>query len=241
MQNRQLVLDTETTGFKPDDGHRIVEIGIVELIDRVPTGKIFHKYINPERDIPEEVVKIHGITNEKVKDCPTFKEIADEFLSFVKGAELLIHNAEFDVRFLNHEIGKINKGNLWSFAKKSSCTLKLSKSLNSKAKLKHSLDALCERYDVDNSGREFHGALLDAQLLSEVYLKMTEGLTDLDLEIQVDQVNWVRPEIKRYNNDGLVVKKFNEEKIHEEYLEFLKEKSKTEAVWIAVSNKLKLA
>lgn len=196
---RQIVLDTETTGKKTQDKHKIVEFGAVEIIDRKITGKTLHFYINPERDIPEEVIKIHGITNEKVKDAPIFKDVADQIIEFVKGAEILAHNADFDTKFLNHELEIAGRGKLWSYTQKVTDTLFLSRSLNPKDR-KHSLDALCQKYEVDNSNREFHGALLDSQLLSEVYLKMTEGKTNLNIKNIIEQTDWVRPEIVRIND-----------------------------------------
>lgn len=175
---RQIILDTETTGLNPEQGHRIIEIGCVELINRKLTGKHYHQYINPERAIDEGALAVHGISNEFLADKPIFSQIAAEFMAFVDGAELVIHNAPFDVSFLNHEL------NLLKPAKKpiqTNCrivdSLVLARQLH--VGQRNSLDALCKRYFIDNSQRELHGALLDAHLLAQVYLAMTGGQATL--------------------------------------------------------------
>ncbi len=168
---REIVLDTETTGVDPLTGHRIVEIGCLELLNHVPTSRTFHRYINPERDIPDEVVAIHGISNDKVVDCPTFAGIVGEFLDFVEDARLVIHNADFDMRFLNMEVSRC--GHPVFHESRALCTLKLTRQKYPGAPA--SLDALCQRFKVDNSGRTLHGALLDAQLLAEVYMELLGG------------------------------------------------------------------
>lgn len=209
---RQIVLDTETTGLKVQDKHKIVEFGAVELIDRKITGRKLHFYINPERDIPEEVISVHGITNEKVANSPKFNEVAKEIVDFIKGAEILAHNADFDLNFLNNELKLADMGSVWDYVHKVTDTLFLSKSLNSEFK-KHSLDELCKRYEVDNTNREFHGALLDSELLAEVYLKMTEGKTDLDIKPLIEQTNWVRPEIVKFSLEIPSLELTTEEKL----------------------------
>lgn len=230
---RQVILDTETTGLKPEDGHRIVEIGCVELIDKVPTGRTYQVYINPERIMDDENISIHGITNEKAATCPKFKDVVDEFISFIKDAEILAHNSDFDKKFLDAELLRANKGELWSHTKKVTDTMKLAKGVYPKQK--NGLDALCTRLGVDNSERTFHGALLDAQLLAEVYIKMNEIHTDLDTEVDVEQKNWVRPEIKRYDPSKLhlvsVDNSQEEEENHKKYLTNLAETNKIEPVW----------
>jgi DNA polymerase-3 subunit epsilon len=177
---RQIVLDTETTGLEPDDGHRIIEIGCVELINRRLTKNNFHIYLNPERDIDEGAIEVHGITNEFLADKPGFADIADDFLEYIKGAELIIHNAPFDVGFINAEYRRFIKN--WKGLNKH-CqvldTLQLARQMHPGQK--NSLDALCKRYEVDNSHRELHGALLDAEILADVYLLMTGGQTRLIL------------------------------------------------------------
>ncbi|MBI1363883.1 MAG: DNA polymerase III subunit epsilon [Proteobacteria bacterium] len=167
---RELVLDTETTGLDPKEGHRIVEIGAVEVINRVPTGRTFHHYINPERDIDAESTRIHGITNEKVRGMPTFAQIADDFLAFADGAGLVIHNAPFDMGFLNYELDRIGKPPLENEVVD---TIPMARKRFPGAQV--NLDALCRRFEVDLSARIYHGALLDAQLLAEVYLELTGG------------------------------------------------------------------
>ncbi|WP_106478072.1 DNA polymerase III subunit epsilon [Phytohalomonas tamaricis] len=180
---RQIVLDTETTGIDPNEGHRLVEIGGVEVINRRLTGRHYHQYINPERNIDAEVVEIHGITNERVANEPVFAQIADEFWEFIKGAELVIHNAAFDVGFLDHEFNRLNqmRGEPRLGPVASACkildTLKLARDMHPGQR--NNLDALCKRYDIDNGHRELHGALLDSEILADVYLAMTGGQTAL--------------------------------------------------------------
>lgn len=168
---REIVFDTETTGFDYAKGDRLVEIGAVELINHIPTGVIYHQYINPERDVPEEVVKVHGLTYDYLKDFPTFEKIAQEWLDFVGDATLVAHNASFDINFVNYELKQIGLPEYdWSRVVD---TLEIARALFPGARC--SLDALCKRFEVDNSSRTYHGALLDAQLLSEVYLELLGG------------------------------------------------------------------
>ncbi len=178
MAARQIVLDTETTGLAVAQGNRIIEIGCVEVIGRKITGRHFHQYINPERDSEEGALAVHGITTEFLADKPLFHQIAEAFLKFVDGAELIIHNAGFDVGFLNHELSRVYGSD---FSLESRCritdTLVLAKELHPGQSNK--LDALCKRYSVDNSHRELHGALLDAEILADVYLAMTGGQVSL--------------------------------------------------------------
>ncbi len=177
---RQIVLDTETTGLEPSQGHRIIEIGCVELMNRRLTGNNLHIYINPEREIDAGALEVHGITNEFLADKPVFAEIAKTFLDFVEGAELIIHNAPFDIGFLDHELQDLNRG-FNSMA--SYCTIldTLAMARKKHPGQKNSLDALCKRYFVDNSQRELHGALLDAEILADVYLIMTGGQSSFSL------------------------------------------------------------
>ncbi|MCX4189569.1 DNA polymerase III subunit epsilon [Methylophaga sp. OBS3] len=177
---RQVVLDTETTGLSTADDHRIIEIGCVEIINRRLTGRNFHQYINPERDIDAGAMEVHGITPEFLADKPFFADVAEEFLEFVKGAELVIHNAPFDVGFLNHELAKLADQDATIDALCSVLdTLKMARDRHPGQK--NNLDALCKRYDVDNTNRELHGALLDAEILADVYLAMTGGQVSLSL------------------------------------------------------------
>jgi DNA polymerase-3 subunit epsilon len=175
---RQVVLDTETTGLEVGKGHRIIEIGCVELAERRPTGRTFHRYLNPERVIDDGALAVHGIGNEFLADKPRFAEIAAEFLEFIAGAELIIHNAEFDVGFLDAELA-LADAMLGRVAQHASVLDTLALAREKYPGQKNNLDALCKRLEVDNRGRDLHGALLDAQLLTEVYLAMTGGQGDL--------------------------------------------------------------
>lgn len=174
MQKRQIVLDTETTGLSTAEGHRIIEIGCVELVNRRLTGRDFHRFINPERDIDEGAERVHGISRADLEDKPRFAEIAAEFLDFIAGSELVIHNAEFDVGFLDYELGLMRheRPRVREHAAVLD-TLGLARELHPGQR--NSLDALCKRYEVDASGRDVHGALIDAELLARVYLAMTGG------------------------------------------------------------------
>lgn len=168
---REIVFDTETTGFDPENGDRLVEIGAVELINHIPTGVTYHQYINPERDVPEEAYKIHGLSYEYLKDFPTFAQVADEWVEFVGDATLVAHNAKFDINFINYELNQLGKeGYSWDRVVD---TLEIAKILFPGAR--NNLDALCRRFNVDNTERTLHGALLDAQLLAEVYLELLGG------------------------------------------------------------------
>jgi len=181
ITERRVVLDTETTGMPVTDGHRVIEIGCVEVIGRRLTGRHFHVYLQPDRDSDEGAIGVHGITDQFLIGKPRFAEVADEFYEFIKGAQLIIHNAPFDVGFLNNEfalIGQQDRANLASY-----CTIldTLAMARERHPGQRNSLDALCKRYDVDNSGRELHGALLDSEILADVYLAMTGGQTTLSL------------------------------------------------------------
>lgn len=177
---RQIVLDTETTGLDPAQGHRVIEIGALEIVNRQPTGAIYHVYLNPEREIDAGAVQVHGLTSEFLADKPRFADIVMEFLEFVRDAELVIHNAPFDVGFLNAELARLKEGPVKRYCAVLD-TLKLAKELHPGQK--NNLDALCRRYEVDNAGRAFHGALLDAQLLAEVFLAMTRGQESLGIDV----------------------------------------------------------
>ncbi len=199
---RQIVLDTETTGLDPAQGHRIIEIGCVELVNRRPTGRRFQYYLQPDRPIDPGATEVHGITNEFLVDKPRFSDIAAEFLDFIRGAELIIHNAAFDVAFIKHELGLLGDGAsaavplsgdaapqpeagpIAGVDCKVLCTLILARQLHPGQK--NSLDALCKRYTVDNSQRQWHGALLDAEILADIYLAMTGGQASLSLHASLD-------------------------------------------------------
>lgn len=168
---REVVLDTETTGLDPGSGHRIVEIGCIELANHVPTGKTFHEHLNPERDIPEQAVVIHGLTEEFLKDQPLFADIMDGFLEFIGSSTLIIHNAEFDLRFINAELERLERPPLKTYQVIDTVQLARQKFPGAPA----NLDALCRRFQIDNSDRTLHGALKDADLLAEVYLQLIGG------------------------------------------------------------------
>ena len=178
---RQIFLDTETTGLYPDQGHRIIEIAAVEIFNRRPTQRHFHIYINPEREIDAGAQEVHGISLEFLQDKPLFSQVASEFLEFVRGAELIIHNAPFDVGFLNMELSRLNMDKLETYVSGIVDTLKMAKEM--RPGQRNNLDALCRHFGIDNSKRTLHGALLDAELLADVYIAMTRGQERLLIEI----------------------------------------------------------
>ena len=175
---RQIVLDTETTGLEPQQGHKIIEIGGVELINRKPTGRHFHKYVNPNREIDDGALEVHGITQAFLRDKPPFSEIADELVEFLRDSELVIHNAPFDVSFLDYEFSQVPECGQ-RIADLCKVTDSLALARHKHPGQKNNLDALCRRYGVDNAARQLHGALLDAEILADVYLAMTGGQTAL--------------------------------------------------------------
>ncbi len=231
---RQIVLDTETTGLEPRDGHRIIEIGCVELLNRRPTRKHFHQYLQPDRDIDPGAIEVHGITNEFLADKPRFDTVVDEFLAFIKGAELIIHNAPFDVGFINHEFKLLGSGRgcLDDY-----CTVldTLAFARQKHPGQRNSLDALCKRYDIDNSQRELHGALLDAEILADVYLAMTGGQSALSLEGAPGSEPGAAESIRRLAADRprlkVLVVNDQEAAEHERYLGLLDKKSAGHCVW----------
>ncbi len=229
---RQIVLDTETTGLSTADDHRIIEIGCVEMVNRKLTNKHFHYYICPERKVDEGAMEVHGITDEFLLDKPKFAEVADEFLEFVKGAELVIHNAPFDIGFLDYELSLLdtNKGKVVDNCKILD-TLVLAREMHPGQK--NNLNALCKRYAVNNSQRELHGALLDAEILADVYLMMTGGQADLLFSSEekgprgevIPREQKVRPELK-------VVRPHDHELVlHKQQLELLDKASGGECLW----------
>lgn len=228
---RQVVLDTETTGI--GEGHRIIEIGCVEVIERKLTGRQYHVYIDPQRDIDPEAANVHGITNEwlQERNAPVFARVADEFREFIQGAELVIHNAPFDIGMMDAEFRRLNLSLTREFCGVLD-TLLLAREMHPGAR--NSLDALCKRYDVDNSQRELHGALLDAQILAEVYLMMTGGQTALALpdEEQAEEIVEVDlGDLDLSTLELLVVKASADElAAHEKMLDLLDKKS-GQAVW----------
>ena len=179
--SRQIVLDTETTGLSAESGDRIIEIGCVELLNRKLTGNNLHFYVNPERDSHEDALRVHGLTTEFLRDKPKFAEVAEEILRYLEGAEIIIHNAAFDIGFLDKELERLGKPVFTSFVSEVTDTLAMAKQLYPGKR--NSLDALCDRLGVDNSGRTLHGALLDAELLADVYINLTRGQEALLIDL----------------------------------------------------------
>ena len=217
---KRIALDIETTGLNPFQGHKVVEIGCIELENNYPTGNYFQQYINPNREMPEEALKIHGLTDEFLSDKPTFSSVADKFLDFVKDSELVIHNAKFDLGFLNHELDFSSKKNLLDF--KVIDTLLLARKLFPGAA--NNLDALCRRYNIDIARRKKHGALLDAELLADVFLEMNGGRQqDMGLVTKNNKEEEIRLESEELLYSKKIIVPNNEEiKHHEEILKNLK-------------------
>ena len=219
---RQIALDTETTGISTDEGHRIIEIGCIEIENRRITGNEFHCYLNPEREIDEGATRVHGLTLEKLSNEPLFKEVAKDFLNFVTGAELIIHNAAFDVGFLNKEISLLewDESSIEEHALVMD-TLKMAREMHPGKK--NSLDALCTRYEIDRSMRQVHGALIDADLLAKVYLAMTGGQDTLDLDQPVLSSQERQTKNKENKNISLKVQKASIDEIseHEDFLSMM--------------------
>ncbi len=232
---REIVFDTETTGFDPETGDKLVEIGAVELINHVPTGRTYHQYINPEREVPEEVVKVHGLTTEYLKDFPNFAAVAQDFIDFVGDDGILVaHNATFDMKFINFELRHLGyEGYGWD---RVIDTLEIAK--NKFPGQRNNLDVLCKRFGIDNSARTFHGALLDAQLLAEVYLELLGGA---EPSMELDAKSPLKKDI---NQDDVVLQRvyreprvfeLNDEQIamHREFLE----KNIKEPLWLSDEKK----
>lgn len=229
---RQIILDTETTGLDFRLGDRVIEIGCVELLNRKLTGQRFHRYINPEREVEAGALAVHGLSNEFLQDKPRFEEVAVEFLDFVQGAELIIHNAAFDIGFLNNELALLGRMPLEQVCSGVVDTLKMARDLHPGRR--NSLDALCERYAINHSGRTLHGALLDAELLAEVYLAMTRGQESLIIELDVapaldrqESLTAERPPLRvvRASADELAE--------HERVLAEIGAESKGACIWLA--------
>ena len=183
---RQIVLDTETTGLEVSQGHRIIEIGCVEIVDRKLTGNHYHQYVRPERAIDQGALEVHELAKSFLADKPVFARVADDFLEFIRGAELVIHNAPFDVGFIDAELKLWNLSTNLYWKRQVTDSLQLAGNTSGQ---RNSLDALCQRYEVDNSNRTLHGALLDAEILADVYLLMTDGQTSLGLSPEADTSN----------------------------------------------------
>ena len=234
---RQVVLDTETTGIDPRQ-HRIIEIGCVELVDRKLTGNHYHVYVNPDRVVEEEAIQVHGITNEFLEDKPRFHEIAEGFYQFIKGAELVIHNAPFDVGFMDMEFGRLNP-NPGKVADYCSVLDTLVMAREKHPGQKNNLDALCKRYFIDNSRRELHGALLDSEILAEVYLAMTGGQTSLLLSDDGEKGKGAGGQGVHRHVEALdlPVQALNPEELaaHEQFIALLDKKSDG-ALWHQINN-----
>ncbi len=221
---RQVILDTETTGLEPDLGHRVIEIGGVEVINRRLTGRHFHKYINPQREIDDGAFEVHGISQEFLADKPVFEAIWEEFVDYITGAELVIHNAPFDVSFLNYELARIADAPS-KIDRLCTITDSLVVARNKHPGQKNNLDALCRRYDVDNSQRQVHGALLDAEILADVYLLMTGGQTTLFAQSSEANSGGHSAQVAKLDRSGIdlpvVSATVEETAAHEAFLDFI--------------------
>lgn len=225
---RHIFLDTETTGLYANQGHRIIEIAAIEIVNRRPTNNSFHFYLNPDREIDPAAQEVHGITLDFLQDKPRFTEIASDFIKFIKDATLIIHNAPFDVGFINMEFGLIEKPPIEETVANIIDTLKMAKDM--RPGQRNSLDALCRFYNIDNSQRSLHGALLDAQLLAEVYLAMTRGQEDLMIDFQYNGSDVVGEKNAKRPTNLFILKADDEElKKHEAYLN--KMKSEKKLIW----------
>lgn len=232
---RQIVLDTETTGLEPAEGHRIIEIGCVELVDRRLTRNSFHQYLQPDREIDHGAAQVHGITNEFLREKPRFADIAEDFVGYIRGAELIIHNAPFDVGFLNQELGRIEGEPPIDALCSVTDTLVMARSLHQGQR--NSLDALCKRYGVDNTQRDLHGALLDAEILADVYLAMTGGQVSLSLGARsVQRSGEARRDLRRLpaQRPPLTVVRASKEELaaHRARLTAIDEASGGECLWL---------
>ena len=229
---RQIILDTETTGLDPKSGHRVIEIGCIELVNRKFTGEQYHIYLNPDRDSDEGALEVHGLTSEFLSDKPRFKDIYEEFLKFISGSELLIHNAEFDVNFLDHEIKLLSKQlpTVSDSVRKITDTLQIAREKHPGQR--NSLDALVKRYEIGGYDRELHGALLDSQILGDVYLSMTGGQSDLDFSVSATEQEVNENGSSNQLNSELNLKVIEltdeENKSHKEYLLRMKEETGTD-------------
>ena len=233
---RQIILDTETTGLEPNLGHRVVELAAVELLNRQLSGNRFHSYLNPGRDSDTAALQIHGLSTDFLQDKPKFKDIVEEFLGYIGGAELIIHNAAFDEAFLDYELGLLGLKQLKEYCEGIVDTLKIAKELHPGKK--NSLDALCERYEVDNSKRTLHGALLDAELLADIYVAMTRGQESLMMDIEDGASSRGEVAFASVKRELLVIAASPEElQAHMLQLQEIEQASNGNCVW----NKLKQA
>ena len=234
--NRQIILDTETTGLDKKSGHRVIEIGCVEIVNRKYTGNEYHVYLNPERDSDPGALEVHGLTSEFLSDKPKFEEIYQEFIDFIKDSELLIHNAEFDIGFLNHEIKLMSKklNTIDEHVSLITDTLQIAREKHPGQR--NSLDALVNRYEIGGYDRELHGALLDSKILGDVYLAMTGGQSALDFTNQTEDKNKLSKDTSSEHVD-LNLKTISlseqEQNMHLEYLERMQEETGVKPVWLS--------
>ncbi|MFT5421521.1 MAG: DNA polymerase-3 subunit epsilon [Candidatus Endobugula sp.] len=239
---RQIVLDTETTGLEPSKGHRIIEIGCVELDNRKLTGRHYHQYIQPERDIEAQAMEVHGISNEFLVDKPLFAQIMDDFMAFVDGAELIIHNAPFDVGFINNELAKYGQKQYQPITHYCAVIDTLVMARQKHPGQKNNLDALCKRYGVDNSQRDLHGALLDSEILADVYLLMTGGQRALSLsgtEADEDNKQSKSATIRRLTSAlelPVIPASVDEIKLHQQKLQTIDKASSGNCVWLTLDD-----
>ena len=236
--NRQILLDTETTGLDPKSGHRVIEIGCVEIVNRKFTGSEFHTYLNPEREIDEEAEKIHGLSFEFLSDKPKFYEVLDEFLKYIKDSELLIHNAPFDIGFINHEIKLHSKKGPFveTIVDKITDTLQIAREKHPGQR--NSLDALAQRYEIGGYDRSYHGAILDSKILGDVYLAMTGGQSDLfqaNAANQKSAVAETKSDVSSIKDAKIVLTSISEdeEKRNLDYLKNMQEETGVEPVWLS--------
>ena len=230
--SRQIILDTETTGLHPNQGDRLVEIGCIELVNRRPTGNHLHFYINPERDMPEAAAAIHGLRDDFLKDKPIFANVAEEIISFSKGAEVIIHNAAFDLGFLDMEFKRLGMESFTSIIGGVIDTLTDAQKMFPGKR--NRLDDLCNRFGIKNDHRTLHGALLDAKLLAEVYLSMTRGQNDLMMDQFSDELHSTKQELSLPNASDLIIvtASTEEEELHQQMMESIAKSAKKTPVWL---------
>lgn len=231
---RQIILDTETTGLDPNQGHRIIEVAAVEMVNRRLTGNHLHRYVNPDRDIDAGAMQVHGITPEFLQDKPRFADIAREFVDFIAGAELIIHNAPFDVGFLDMELGLLDMAPLARCCHGVTDTLAMAKALHPGQR--NNLDALCKRYAVDNTARTLHGALLDCELLAAVYLALTRGQESLSIGLELSRVETGQAAARSRPAAILLRASADELAAHAALLEAIAKESKGACLWGAEAN-----
>ncbi|HET9112231.1 MAG TPA: DNA polymerase III subunit epsilon [Burkholderiales bacterium] len=231
---RQVFLDTETTGLDPRQGHRIIEVAGVEMVNRRSTGRHFHRYLNPQREIDAGAEAVHGITAVFLQDKPLFADIVDELLEFLSDAELVIHNAPFDIGFLNHELTLLGRPLMQHHCASVLDTLKLAKDLHPGQK--NNLDALCRRYEIDNANRTLHGALLDAELLAAVYLGMTRGQESLIMSLEVKSEQYSAEDPAFSASIKVIHPSPAELSLHEETLTAIRKESQDQCIWLGLKN-----